>query len=72
MWSLFCGVVSRHLSAVTGLPVDFQVQGMTRANIVHKGARVPLGIFVGSRRSDAAEESVRPVTTDPTEETNRA
>ena len=45
-WSLFCASVSRHLSHITGLPIDFQVQGMTRANVLHKGPREPLGIFV--------------------------
>jgi hypothetical protein len=44
MWSLLCSAISGHLSALTGLPVDFQVQRADDANARFKGPRVPLGI----------------------------
>lgn len=54
-WSLFCAAVSRHLSAISGLPIDFQVQGMTRANILNKGLREPIGIFRTPKCADEIE-----------------
>lgn len=31
-WSLVCSSIAMYLSAVSGLPVDFQIQSMTEAN----------------------------------------
>jgi hypothetical protein len=45
MWSLLCSAISTHLSAVTGLPIDFQVQRQRDANDRYNGPRVPLGLF---------------------------
>ena len=33
-----------HLAAATGLPIDFQFQRMTEANLKHDGKRNPLGV----------------------------
>lgn len=45
MWSLLSAAISAHLSAVTGLPIDFQVQRVDEANERYNGPRVPLGLF---------------------------
>lgn len=42
-WRLMTIAIAQHLSAVTGLPVDFQFQPQTFANEKHKGRRNPLG-----------------------------
>lgn len=42
-WSLFCLSVSTYLSAVSGLPIDYQVQRMTQANEQHPKPRNPIG-----------------------------
>lgn len=43
LWQAFCLAWTGHLRAVTGLPVDFQVQRMTEANERHDGPRNSLG-----------------------------
>lgn len=43
-WSLVCSLVSGHLTTVTGLPVDFQIQSMTQANARKGTSRIPLGV----------------------------
>lgn len=43
-WSVVCHAIGAHLKAVTGLPIDFQVQRMTQANDKHPGPRNPLGM----------------------------
>lgn len=44
LWSLVCTTISRHLAAVTDLPIDFQIQRMTEANEKHPGThRNPMG-----------------------------
>jgi hypothetical protein len=45
LWSLVCNSIGHHLSAVTGLPVDFQIQRRTEANEKHPdGSRHPMGM----------------------------
>lgn len=57
-WSMFCLAVSEYLRAVTGLPVDYQVQRMTEANEKHPGGwRNPLG---GRRRPYAGGGDATP------------
>ena len=47
LWSLLCTSISLFLQTHTGLPVDFQIQQMTRANAENEGdARHPLGAFI--------------------------
>lgn len=36
-WSLFCIAVSEYLRALTGLPIDYQVQRLSVANEKHSG-----------------------------------
>ncbi len=44
LWSLICLTISKHPCAVTGLPVDFQIQRMTEANEKYPGGhRRPMG-----------------------------
>ena len=46
-----------HLAATTGLPIDFQFQRMTEANLNHDGRRNPLGVRdLSDYRGDAAPE----------------
>jgi hypothetical protein len=59
-WCLFGFVTSRHLEAVTGLPIDFQVQRQTEANAAHGDKmRNPLGVrgfehhWIGDQRPGA-------------------
>lgn len=45
LWSLVCMTTGHHLRAVTGLPVDFQIQRMTEANEKFpRGGRNALGL----------------------------
>ncbi len=60
LWSLMCQLVSSHLSQVSGLQVDFQVQRQTQANEKHPGTRNALGVFLnypGERPSDVLAPS---------------
>ena len=43
-WSLTCSAISEWLSKRSNLPIDFQIQSMTKAN-KEKGARQALGCF---------------------------
>lgn len=59
-WCLFGFVTSRHLAAVTELPIDFQVQRRTEANAAYPNkSRNPLGLrgfdtsWVGDQRPSA-------------------
>lgn len=54
LWSLLCTSISLFLSTHTGLPVDFQIQQMTRANAENDGERHPLGVFVCPTSRDYA------------------
>ncbi len=45
LWSLLCSGISEQMSRATGLPIDFQVQDMTRTNELYPGRRVPLALF---------------------------
>ena len=47
-WLLMTTSISEHLSKVTGLPIDFQFQPMTRTNEQHKGPRHALGLRMAS------------------------
>lgn len=47
LWSLVCSAISRHLSAASGLPVDFQIQSQTTSDSKYRGERrVALGLFL--------------------------
>jgi hypothetical protein len=48
LWSLMCSSISLWLSQHTGLPIDFQIQKMSKANENEKGTRVALGLFLSS------------------------
>lgn len=39
LWLLLCNTVSEHLSRLSGLPVDFQLQLVDEANAHHAGRR---------------------------------
>lgn len=61
-WSLIGFIFSRHLSQVTSLPVDFQVQRQTEANAAYGDKRRnPLGVrefgthWIGDQRPKAFE-----------------
>lgn len=44
-WSLLCTALSEHAKAVTGLPVDFQIQSVSHANATYpEGIRHPLAL----------------------------
>lgn len=43
-WLLMTVSISDHLSKVTGLPIDFQFQPQTHANIRHNKPRNPMGL----------------------------
>ena len=44
-WSLLCSSIAMRLVAATGLPIDYQVQRMTEANVKYPdGNRNPLGL----------------------------
>jgi hypothetical protein len=44
-WAAYCAAFSAWGTAITGLPIDFQVQPMTHANAQYDGVRCPLGIM---------------------------
>jgi hypothetical protein len=45
LWSLVCLTVGEHISHLTGLPIDFQIQRMTEANEKNSdGTRIPMGM----------------------------
>lgn len=62
-WGLLGFIISRHLAAVTGLPIDFQFQRVSDANAAYKGKpRNPLGVrgfvyWIGDQRPEPREES---------------
>jgi len=40
----FLGIaIGQYLASLTGLPIDYQLQRMTEANVLHDGMRNPLG-----------------------------
>lgn len=43
-WSIVCSLVSQHLSQITGLSIDFQIQSMTQANADKGTNRIALGV----------------------------
>lgn len=44
LWSLLCQAIGQYLRHVTGLPIDFQIQRMSQANVKFPdGARNPMG-----------------------------
>lgn len=63
-WKLICISISHYLSAVTGLPVDFQLQRTTQANARYARAddhrRSAIGLFV--HEYDHAGENGQPNT----------
>lgn len=45
LWSLVCLTIGQHLRAVTGMPIDFQIQRRTEANEKHPTThRHPMGM----------------------------
>jgi hypothetical protein len=46
LWSLMCTSISLWLSEQTKLPIDFQIQRQTQANLEHDGLRSALGFFL--------------------------
>ena len=60
-WGFFGFVTSRHLAAVTGLPIDFQVQRHTEAAAAYGDKfRTPLGLrgeghWIGDQRPELME-----------------
>ena len=52
LWSLLCVTISEHLSRVTGLPVDFQVQRVSDANARYPYARHPLTLVLRPQERD--------------------
>ena len=48
-WLLMTVSISRHISALTGLPIDFQFQPQTHANDRHKGRRSAIGIRIAPK-----------------------
>lgn len=57
LWTLLCTSISLFLQKHTGLPVDFQIQRMTQANLENEGhERHPLGSFVKPTPRDYAAE----------------
>jgi|SRR6185312_1428668 len=49
-WLLLTTSITNWLRAQTGLPVDFQFQPQTFANVRHHGARHALGMRIGKRK----------------------
>jgi len=46
LWSLICVSVSEHLSRLSGVPVDFQIQDTTYANEKHSKPRQAIGLWI--------------------------
>lgn len=59
LWSLLNSSIALYLSQHSGLPVDFQIQRMTEANLEYPGARgrQPLGIFFHRKPAPAEEKA---------------
>ncbi len=53
-WLLLTCSISRHLSEITGLPIDFQFQPRSHANTYHKGPRSALGLKFSDHSDRAA------------------
>ncbi len=49
-WLLLTVAISKHLSSVTGLPIDFQFQPQTHANAWHAGPRHAKGLRIAKQR----------------------
>ncbi len=49
-WVSLCLAYSALGKAMTGLPIDFQIQEQTRANALHKGERHAIGIQLELRK----------------------
>jgi hypothetical protein len=45
-WILMTVSISQFLSKQTGLPIDFQFQPQTQANLTHKGPRNAMGLHI--------------------------
>lgn len=44
LWALLNASISEWLSALSGLPIDYQIQRQTEANAAHDGMRSALGL----------------------------
>jgi len=58
LWSILCASISLYLSQHSGLPVDFQFQQQSKANVENTGPRSALGLFVPG--SDLLTEGTAP------------
>jgi hypothetical protein len=54
-WALICGAIALQAKAITGLPIDFQIQPRTEAN-KDDGARHALGLY--AKNNDPTVEGV--------------
>jgi hypothetical protein len=52
LWSVMCSSLSLYLSKHSDLPVDFQIQQRTRANLDYSGPRHALGLFFHDHPAD--------------------
>lgn len=55
-WSVLCTALSEWLSSRTGLPIDFQIQKKSEANVKFKGKRHALGIFVKREKKESGDD----------------
>lgn len=58
-WSLLCESIGAYLAQATGLPIDFQIQRMTEANLMHPGPRNALTSAGGRRYPGELPSDVR-------------
>ena len=56
LWSIMCATISLWLSKHTDLPVDFQIQRMSKANEQYPFKRSALGMFVHESTPPTEEE----------------
>jgi hypothetical protein len=51
-WEFVCICISEWLSQRTGLPIDFQIQQRTYANLTFKGKRNAIGMFIPNEKPE--------------------
>lgn len=54
-WCLACSAISEWLQTRTNLPIDFQIQRCTQANVENDGPRSALGLFINKSWKRPAE-----------------
>lgn len=50
-WVSLCMAYAALGRSMTGLPIDFQIQEQTRANVLYRGLRIALGVTLELRQS---------------------